>query len=137
MMRDGSTPPGRRNLHRGTPPPPPRGASGRMADPYSSSRMPTPRGAGPYDPYNPNASSARMRTLQAAATMYGASLGGQEQVWTSARLQAAVAHRHRIGIAIFHDGNPGHLWRGEIASKFGEVLVAIGAVIWLAAQFQS
>jgi MFS family permease len=77
-----------------------------------------------------------MRTL-GAATLYGSALGRQEQVWTSARLQAAVAHRHRIGIAIFHDGNPGHLWRGEIASKFGEVLVAIGAVIWLAAQYQS
>jgi hypothetical protein len=77
-----------------------------------------------------------MRTL-GAATMYGSALGRQEQVWTSARLQAAVAHRHRIGIAVFHDGNPGHLWRGETASKFGEVLLAIGAVIWLAAQYQS
>jgi hypothetical protein len=77
-----------------------------------------------------------MRTLQ-AATLYGSALGRQEQMWTSARLQAAVAHRHRIGIAIFHDGNPGHLWRGEITSKFGEVLVAIGAVVWLAAQYQS
>jgi hypothetical protein len=147
-MRDGSTPPRPQDRRRG-PPPPPRGATGRMADSYPSSRVPTPRraddvapqGPGPgglYDPYNPSASSssARMRTL-GSATLYGSALGRQEQVWTSARLQAAVAHRHRIGIAIFHDGNPGHLWRGEIASRFGEVLVAVGAVIWLAAQYQS
>src|SRR5215470_4001992 len=104
-MRDGSTPPRPRDPRRG-PPPPPRGATGRMDGSNPSSRMPTPRradvvggqGRGPrgsYDPSNPNAaSSARMRTL-GAATVYGSSLGRQEQVWTSARLQAVVAHRHR------------------------------------------
>ncbi len=121
--------------------------SGRMASPdgpYASSRMPIPRPDGSgrsanpyrqYDPQNPNTSS-RMPTL-GSATVYGAVYGKQSEVWTSARLEAAVAHKHRLGLTIFHDGNPGHLWRGEIASRFGEVLLSVGMVIWLAATLQS
>jgi hypothetical protein len=72
-----------------------------------------------------------------SATLYGATIGRREEMWTSARMEAVQAHRHRIGIAIFHDGNPGHLWRGEFASKLGEVLVSTGVVLWLAASLQS
>lgn len=72
-----------------------------------------------------------------SATLYGAVMGRREEIWTSARMEAVQAHRHRIGIAIFHDGNPGHLWRGEIASKFGEVLLSTGVVMWLATSLQS
>src|SRR5579883_767824 len=43
----------------------------------------------------------------------------------------------RIGIAIFHDGNPGHLWRGEIASRLGESIAGVGVIIWLATLYQS
>jgi hypothetical protein len=78
----------------------------------------------------------RMPTL-GSATLYGAAMGRREEAWTSARMEAVQAHRHRIGIAIFHDGNPGHLWRGEVASRFGEVLVATGVVMWLATSLQS
>ncbi len=49
--------------------------------------------------------------------------------WTEAELQAV--HHHRLGIAIFHDGNPGHLWRGEVASRLGETVLAAGALMWL------
>ena len=96
--------------------------SGRMASPdgpYASSRVPIPRPDGSgrsanpyrqYDPQNPSTSS-RMPTL-GSATLYGAAYGKQSEVWTSARLEAAVAHKHRLGLTIFHDGNPGHLWRG-------------------------
>ncbi len=144
-MRDGST--RRPQGQRGVGP----DISGRMPNPYGSTtsgRVPDSLeedSAGTakspyrrYDPYNPG-TSARMPTL-GSATLYGASSAGagrQSELWTSARLQAAVAHKHRLGITIFHDGNPGHLWRGEIASRFAEVLVNVGAVIWLAALLQS
>ena len=39
----------------------------------------------------------------------------------------------RIGFAIFHDGNPGHLWRGGVASSLGEAVLSAGVVMWLAA----
>lgn len=41
--------------------------------------------------------------------------------------------RKRIGFAIFHDGNPGHLWRGAVASSLGEAVLGAGVVMWLAA----
>jgi hypothetical protein len=72
-----------------------------------------------------------------SATFLGAAMGRREEMWTSARMEAVQAHRHRIGIAIFHDGNPGHLWRGEFASKFGEVLVSTSVIMWLATSLQS
>ncbi|MGO8947539.1 MAG: hypothetical protein ACLQUY_07725 [Ktedonobacterales bacterium] len=144
-MRDGTT---RRSRD------PQRGSGdvpGSKANPYApglSSRVPIPRqadsgqGADPYrqyDPRDPGMSTrpgTRMPTL-GSATLYGASAARQSEVWTSARLEAAVAHKHRIGITVFHDGNPGHLWRGELASRFGEVLVDVGVLIWLAALLQS
>jgi hypothetical protein len=50
--------------------------------------------------------------------------------WTSAELQAV--HKHRVGLAIFHDGNPGHLWRAELASQMAEAALAAGVLMWLA-----
>lgn len=50
--------------------------------------------------------------------------------WTQAEM-AAVKRRH-VGIAIFHDGNPGHLWRGELASQLGEATLSAGIVMWIA-----
>jgi hypothetical protein len=43
---------------------------------------------------------------------------------------ARVARRHPF--ALFHDGNAGHFWRGEVASLLGEVVVYAGALMWLA-----
>jgi hypothetical protein len=34
--------------------------------------------------------------------------------------------------AIFHSGNPGHLWRGEFYSLLGEAILGIGLIMWLA-----
>ena len=114
---------------------PPRSRDLRRSDPGASNRAPIPRGSGAgWGDGHPGA-SARMPTL--GSTLYGASPGRQEELWTSARLEAVQAHRHHIGIAVFHDGNPGHLWRGQIASRFGEVLIGVGLVIWLATIFQS
>ena len=50
--------------------------------------------------------------------------------WTSAEMQAV--HKHRVGLAIFHDGNPGHLWRAEVASALAEAALAVGVVMWIA-----
>src|SRR5262249_30767310 len=38
----------------------------------------------------------------------------------------------RQPFALFHDGNAGHFWRGEVASRLGEALIYTGALIWLA-----
>lgn len=88
----------------------------------------------PYRPYNPNA-SARMPYPRGPQGAYGP--GGRNQMadaegagdWTNAELQAV--HKHRIGLAIFHDGNPGHLWRAEVASAFAEAALATGIIMWL------
>jgi hypothetical protein len=37
-----------------------------------------------------------------------------------------------LAFAIFHVGNPGHLWRGELGSMLGEAVLASGIVMWLA-----
>ncbi len=61
----------------------------------------------------------------AMGTGYGPTPGS----FTAADL--AAVRRHRIGIAIFHDGNPGHLWRGELASQLGEAVLSAGVVMWV------
>jgi hypothetical protein len=49
---------------------------------------------------------------------------------SSAHLEAIQRKRH--GFALFHDGNAGHLWRGEVSSLLGESILSVGVVIWLA-----
>jgi hypothetical protein len=39
---------------------------------------------------------------------------------------------HRLRFAIFHDGNPGHLWRGELGSLLGDAVLSVGVIMWLA-----
>jgi hypothetical protein len=41
-------------------------------------------------------------------------------------------HRKANGFAPFHDGNVGHLWRGEVMSLVGEGALSVGVIIWLA-----
>lgn len=48
----------------------------------------------------------------------------------------AVRRKH-LGFALFHDGNAGHLWRGEVMSLLGEGILGVGVVIWLAYLTQS
>src|SRR5690349_8228028 len=45
--------------------------------------------------------------------------------------QRGTPHR-RAPFALFHDGNAGHFWRGEVASSLGDVVIYTGALIWLA-----
>jgi hypothetical protein len=49
---------------------------------------------------------------------------------TAAHLETIQRKRH--GFALFHDGNAGHLWRGEVASLLGESILSVGVIIWLA-----
>lgn len=88
-----------------------------------------------YRPYNPNARPVGPRRLPPDASArwdadpFGASVPGGAGTLTSAHMEAI--HRKRNGFALFHDGNAGHLWRGEVASLLGEGTLSVGVIIWL------
>jgi hypothetical protein len=42
------------------------------------------------------------------------------------------AARGRHGFAIFHDGNAGHFWRGEVFSNLGDAMLVTGLLLWIA-----
>lgn len=113
-----------------TPPPPPPGGSS------ASRRMPASSDPNnPYRPYGQGASSrlpvpARPGTLGSFGQL--SARGGTAIGALDPEEPEPHAHKH-IGFAIFHDGNPGHLWRGSVASALGEALLATGVVMWLAA----
>ena len=93
----------------------------RMGAPGASSRRnPMPPSA--FDPYQPYG-SARM-PIPDATGRWAADQGG----WTSTQM-TAVGHHHHF--SLFHDGNAGHLWRGEVASMLGDAVFATGVLIWL------
>lgn len=107
--------------------------------PGASGRYPNrPNASDPYRPYG-EATNARMPVPYGGAgrtpSIYDPNLYGLSTSMTAASLPAE--HRHRLGIAIFHDGNPGHLWRGAVASQLGEALLGAGVVMWLAALLYS
>lgn len=84
-----------------------------------------------YRPYSSAGRSAGPRHMPGAATQgsadpFAASGAG---MMTSAHMEA-VQRKHR-GFALFHDGNAGHLWRGEIFSLLGEGALSIGVIIWI------
>ncbi len=84
----------------------------------------------PYRSYDPNATSARASYSRMSATgRFPADLE-EDTGLTSSRLEAVQRHRH--GFALFHDGNAGHLWRGEVAAQFGDAIFSVGVVMWLA-----
>lgn len=101
------------------------GASSRMRNVPPADRGPDGRAAGLYGAYNPNGST---RMPRPDASFHAADLGPGG--WTAAELQA-VGHKHHH-FSLFHDGNAGHLWRGEVASLFGEAIFSTGIVVWLA-----
>ncbi|MGZ3675917.1 MAG: hypothetical protein ACXVCO_16550 [Ktedonobacterales bacterium] len=125
------------------------GASGRYPNPPNSSNPPgalqarpglyrPPNAANPYRPYG-EATSARM-PVPYAGTGYNPSVYAPSVYGTSVGMPAAplpADHHHRLGIAIFHDGNPGHLWRGSVASQLGEATLGAGVIMWLAALLYS
>ncbi len=120
----------------------PRGRpGGPMNAPGASGRRPVPppgRSGQPRAYGAPGASGARWapgpyRGAGAPGAQgydpFAASMPG-EVARTSAHLEAI--QRKRNGFALFHDGNAGHLWRGEVASLFGESVLGVGVIIWLA-----
>ena len=101
----------------------------------SGQRPAAARADDPYRPYNPN-ESARMPMPRGPQRPYGPrgrppladpEIPGE---WTSAELQTIP--KHHIGLAIFHDGNPGHLWRAELASALAEAALVTSVIMWLA-----
>jgi hypothetical protein len=54
--------------------------------------------------------------------------------WTSTQMAAVGQHHH---FSLFHDGNAGHLWRGEVASLLGDAVFTVGALIWLVSLMNS
>ncbi len=83
----------------------------------------------PYRSYDPagsysRASYTRMATGRAVAVDW------DDTGLTSVRLETVQRKRH--GFALFHDGNAGHLWRGEVASQFGDAILSVGVVMWVA-----
>ncbi len=116
----------------------PRGAgvSGRYPNQPPPPR--SPNAPNPYRPYG-EATNARMPVPYTptgrAPSIYDPSLYGPSASLTATSLPAG--HRHRLGIAIFHDGNPGHLWRGSVASQLAEAILGAGVVMWLTALIYS
>jgi hypothetical protein len=101
-------------------------------------------GARPRPPFAPDHSSANVyRPYDSAAYPDGQRLPDASGRWnadpfgmsapgglTSSRMEAI--HRKANGFAPFHDGNVGHLWRGEVMSLVGEGALSVGVIIWLA-----
>lgn len=109
----------------------PRGARNpRMGAPGGSSRRnPVPPGANPFAPYQPQG-SARMPIPGASGRWAAPDQAG----WTSTQMAAVGQHHH---FSLFHDGNAGHLWRGEVASLLGDAVFTVGTLIWLVSLMNS
>lgn len=129
------------------------GASGSRSYPSGAPYRPAPQGptmrpgasgARPRPPFAPDRSSANIyRPYDSAAYPDGQRLPDASGRWnadpfgmsapgglTSSRMEAI--HRKANGFAPFHDGNVGHLWRGEVMSLVGEGALSVGVIIWLA-----
>lgn len=121
----------------------PSGAPYRQA-PQGPTMRPGASGARPRPPFGPERSSANVyRPYDSAAYPDGKRLPDASARWsadpfgtsvpgglTSSRMEAI--HRKANGFAPFHDGNVGHLWRGEVMSLVGEGALSVGVIIWLA-----
>jgi hypothetical protein len=106
--------------------PPPRSGRGvRGSNPNASTRG----GQNPYSPYRPYGEQTGTRMPSTRGRMPGMAHRANDGGWDEAEQQDT--QHHRVGIAIFHDGNPGHLWRGQIASLLGEATLGAGVVMWL------
>ena len=97
----------------------------RMGAPGGSSRRNPvpPAGLNPYAPYQPQG-SVRMPILDASGHWAAPDQTG----WTSTQMAAVGQHHH---FSLFHDGNAGHLWRGEVASLLGDAVFTVGTLMWL------
>nr|MBF6589404.1 hypothetical protein [Ktedonobacterales bacterium] len=82
----------------------------------------------PYRAYQPHAGMTSARFPAVGAT--GARMPGMPGADPGMSMWQAAPHHH--GLTLFHDGNAGHLWRGEVASLLGEAVLGVGILMWLA-----
>jgi hypothetical protein len=124
----------------GPPPEQPRGGRAGQSGRYPARPgMPPPGSSGSRWPVGPGGPVSAARPAvgpgQSGSAYrspgYGPPGYGPPASRTNARIPAAAPQRHHVGFAIFHGGNPGHLWWGEFASILGEAVVAAGVVMWL------
>ncbi|HLZ22389.1 MAG TPA: hypothetical protein VKQ30_09725 [Ktedonobacterales bacterium] len=121
--RGGENVPGRR--YNGAPPPPS----------YPPARGPAPnvRPDNPYRPYGePTGSRLPAPYQRGTLGTFNRLPATGHDFAVQDNVDEAESHRKRLGFAIFHDGNPGHLWRGSVASTLGEGLLSVGVLMWLA-----
>ncbi|HEX8982658.1 MAG TPA: hypothetical protein VF792_07810 [Ktedonobacterales bacterium] len=125
---------------------PPRGSGGSWQsrpDSRSGSRGASASGArwqqGPeagapsvYRPYDPNAGGGRGPRRVPGAAPWNADPLAASGIGAVSSVHVEAVRRRRDGFAIFHDGNAGHLWRGEFMSLLGESALSVGLIIWLA-----
>lgn len=88
--------------------------------------------SGVYRPYDPSARVAGPRGLPDASAQWNADPFGASGAGTMTSTHMEAVRRKHLGFALFHDGNAGHLWRGEVASLLGEGILGVGVIIWLA-----
>lgn len=100
----------------------------RMGAPGGSSRR-NPVPGSPFAPYQPQG-SVRMPIPDGSGRWAAPDQAG----WTSTQMAAVGQHHH---FSLFHDGNAGHLWRGEVASLLGDAVFTVGALIWLVSLMNS
>ncbi len=105
------------------------GASGaHPRPPYDPDRSNT---SNVYRPYNSAARPVGPRGRPDASGRWNADPFANSGAGTLTSTHMEAIHRKRLGFALFHDGNAGHLWRGEITSMLGESALSVGVIIWL------
>lgn len=92
------------------------------------------RGRGHDDPFAPyQAYGSAPRVPATAGPPPTGTMGRVPAVGSYTSTHVPALKHLRLGISIFHDGNPGHLWRGEFFSRLGESILSVGIVMWIAA----
>ncbi len=146
MRGDGVPPRGQGSQRRGLL----SGQGSRNPDPNanrssSANRRPSPRDDdasandpyNPYQPYQPRQSyPGGGRTLASGLSGGMSSARARVPGGTFSEVALPAAHHH-LGVSIFHDGNIGHLWRGEFFSRLAEAVISAGVIMWLAALYRS
>lgn len=85
-----------------------------------------------YRPYDPNAGGGIGPRRIPGAAPWNADPLAASGIGAVSSTHIEAVRRRRDGFAIFHDGNAGHLWRGEFLSLLGESALSVGLIIWLA-----
>lgn len=85
-----------------------------------------------YRPYDPNAGGGYGPRRVPGAAPWNADPLAASGIGAVSSTHVEAVRRRRDGFAIFHDGNAGHLWRGEFMSLLGESALSVGLIIWLA-----